>query len=42
MPMTDAEFKRFEILDGDVLLNEGQSLHLVGRAAIYRSELGQR
>ncbi len=42
MPMTDAEFKRFEILDGDILLNEGQSLHLVGRAAIYRSELGQR
>jgi type I restriction enzyme, S subunit len=42
MPMTDAEFKRFEILDGDVLLNEGQSLHLVGRAAIYRSELGHR
>lgn len=42
MPMTDAEFKRFEILDGDVLLNEGQSLHLVGRAAIYRSQLGQR
>ncbi len=41
MPMTDAEFKRFEILDGDVLLNEGQSLHLVGRAAIYRNELGR-
>lgn len=41
MPMTDAEFKRFEILDGDVLLNEGQSLLLVGRAAIYRNELGR-
>lgn len=42
MPMTDAEFTRFEILDGDVLLNEGQSLELVGRASIYRSEFGQR
>jgi type I restriction enzyme S subunit len=42
MPMTDAEFTRFEILDGDVLLNEGQSLELVGRASIYRGEFGQR
>ncbi|WP_431112481.1 restriction endonuclease subunit S [Variovorax paradoxus] len=42
MPMTDTEFSRFEILDGDVLLNEGQSLALVGRASIYRGELGQR
>jgi type I restriction enzyme S subunit len=40
MPMTDAEFGRFEILDGDVLLNEGQSLELVGRASIYRGEFG--
>jgi type I restriction enzyme S subunit len=42
MPMTDAEFNRFEILDGDVLLNEGQSLELVGRTAIYRSEFDGR
>lgn len=42
MPMTDAEFSRFEILDGDVLLNEGQSLELVGRTAIYRSEFDGR
>jgi type I restriction enzyme S subunit len=42
MPMTDAEFTRFEILDGDVLLNEGQSLELVGRASIYCGEFGQR
>lgn len=42
MPMTDAEFSRFEILDGDVLLNEGQSLELVGRASIYRGEFGER
>lgn len=42
MPMTDAEFGRFEILDGDILLNEGQSIGLVGRASIYRGEFGQR
>ena len=42
MPMTDAEFSRFEILDGDVLLNEGQALELVGRASIYRSEFRER
>jgi type I restriction enzyme S subunit len=42
MPMTDAEFSRFEILDGDVLLNEGQSLELVGRASIYRGECRER
>lgn len=42
MPMTDAEFSRFEILDGDVLLNEGQSLELVGRASIYRGEFRRR
>lgn len=42
MPMTDTEFSRFEILDGDILLNEGQSLELVGRAALYRGEFGGR
>ncbi|MFN9934194.1 MAG: restriction endonuclease subunit S [Cyanobacteriota bacterium] len=42
MPMTDAEFSRFEILDGDVLLNEGQSLELVGRASMYRGEFRER
>lgn len=40
MPMTDAEFDRFSIVDGDVLLNEGQSLELVGRCSIYRGEYG--
>ncbi len=40
MPMTDAEFDRFRILPGDVLLNEGQSLELVGRCSIYRNEFG--
>jgi type I restriction enzyme S subunit len=42
MPMTDSEFNRFEVLDGDILLNEGQSLGLVGRASTYRGEFGQR
>jgi type I restriction enzyme, S subunit len=40
MPMTDAEFNRFRIKRGDVLLNEGQSIELVGRCAMYRGELG--
>ncbi len=38
MPMTEAEFSRFELRQGDVLLNEGQSLELVGRCAIYQGE----
>ncbi len=38
MPMTDAEFERFLVVPGDVLLNEGQSLELVGRCAMYRGE----
>ncbi len=38
MPMTDAEFERFRIVYGDVLLNEGQSLDLVGRCSIYKGE----
>lgn len=39
MPMTDSEFSRFQIRAGDVLLNEGQSLELVGRCSLYRDEL---
>lgn len=38
MPMTDMQFGQFEIRKGDVLLNEGQSLELVGRCALYRGE----
>jgi type I restriction enzyme, S subunit len=38
MPMSDAQFKQFELKYGDVLLNEGQSLELVGRCAVYRDE----
>jgi type I restriction enzyme, S subunit len=39
MPMTDAEFERFRVERGDLLLNEGQSLELVGRCSLYRDEL---
>jgi len=38
MPMTDKQFEQFQIVPGDVLLNEGQSLELVGRCAIYKGE----
>ncbi len=41
MPFTDREFDRFALSAGDVLLNEGQSLDLVGRCSIYRGELGR-
>ena len=38
MPMTDEQFAHFRVRHGDVLLNEGQSLELVGRCAMYREE----
>jgi type I restriction enzyme S subunit len=38
MPMTEAQFNHFTVRHGDVLLNEGQSLELVGRCAIYQGE----
>jgi type I restriction enzyme S subunit len=38
MPMTDADFSRYCLRYGDVLLNEGQSLELVGRCAMYQDE----
>lgn len=38
MPFTEEEFELFRLREGDVLLNEGQSLELVGRAALYRGE----
>lgn len=41
MPMTDAEFEHFRVRPGDVLLNEGQSLELVGRCAMYKGEYQQ-
>jgi type I restriction enzyme S subunit len=38
MPFEDDQFERFRLVPGDVLLNEGQSLELVGRSAIYRGD----
>ncbi len=38
MPMTDEQFEQFGLRDGDLLLNEGQSLELVGRCAMYQGE----
>ena len=39
MNFTPEEFKRYALRHGDILLNEGQSLELVGRAAMYRDEV---
>jgi type I restriction enzyme S subunit len=38
MPMTEEQFETFRLRHGDVLLNEGQSLELVGRCAIYADD----
>lgn len=38
MDMTEAEWQRYRLHDGDVLLNEGQSPEFLGRPAIYRGE----
>ncbi|MFM8717506.1 MAG: restriction endonuclease subunit S [Spartobacteria bacterium] len=38
MPMTDEQFEQFRIRNGDVLLNEGQSIELVGRCAMSQDE----
>jgi len=38
MPMTEEQFAQFQLRPGDVLLNEGQSLDLVGRCSIYKDE----
>lgn len=38
MNMSEAEWERFRLRDGDVLLNEGQSPELLGRPAIYRGD----
>lgn len=35
MKFTDSEFRRYRLEPGDILLNEGQSIHLVGRNAKY-------
>ncbi|MFN9618608.1 MAG: restriction endonuclease subunit S [Synechococcaceae cyanobacterium] len=38
MPMTEEQFAQFQLRHGDVLLNEGQSLELVGRCSIYKDD----
>ena len=38
MDFTPTETDTYSLLPGDVLLNEGQSLELVGRSAIYKGE----
>lgn len=39
MNFTPVEFETFELKSGDILLNEGQSLELVGRPAMFRGEV---
>ncbi len=39
MNFTEKEFETYRLEFGDILLNEGQSPHLVGRPAMYRDEL---
>jgi type I restriction enzyme, S subunit len=39
MNFTPSEFARYHLEPGDILLNEGQSLDLVGRSAIYKGEI---
>lgn len=38
MHFGDDEFSRFLLRSGDILLNEGQSPHLLGRPAMYRGD----
>ena len=38
MNFDEAEFDKYRLRSGDVLLNEGQSPELLGRSAIYRGE----
>lgn len=42
MNFSPAEYEIFRLQYGDVLLNEGQSLHLCGRPAIYRTKCQER
>ncbi len=39
MNFTPQEFEIYRLEEGDILLNEGQSLKLVGRPAMYRNEI---
>jgi type I restriction enzyme, S subunit len=39
MNFTPQEFEVYRLAEGDILLNEGQSLELVGRPAMFRNEV---
>lgn len=39
MDFSEADFERFSLKSGDVLLNEGQSPEFLGRPAIYRNQM---
>jgi type I restriction enzyme S subunit len=39
MNFTPSEFTTYELKYGDILLNEGQSMELVGRPAMYRNDV---
>jgi type I restriction enzyme S subunit len=39
MNFTPEEFETYQLAYGDILLNEGQSMELVGRPAMYRDEV---
>nr|WTA70833.1 hypothetical protein OHB51_17450 [Micromonospora sp. NBC_00855] len=39
MNFKESDFAKYRLLSGDILLNEGQSLELVGRSALYRGEI---
>jgi type I restriction enzyme S subunit len=41
MPFTESERRAYDLRDGDILLNEGQSPELVGRPAMYRDGRGE-
>jgi restriction endonuclease S subunit len=39
MDFDSSDFERYVLQDGDILLNEGQSIEHIGRAAMWRNEL---
>ncbi|MBF6333304.1 hypothetical protein [Nocardia transvalensis] len=39
MNFKEKDFERYRLRSGDILLNEGQSLELVGRCTMYRDEI---
>lgn len=41
MHFTDDEMSRYRLVDGDILLNEGQSPEFLGRPAIWRSQVAE-